>query len=53
MILSWISDSLEDDIASVMWMDTAKEIWDELKKRYCQGDAFRISDIQEEIYALK
>ena len=53
-IFSWITDSLEDDIASsVMWMDSAKDVWDELRKRYFQGDAFPISHIQEEIYALK
>ncbi|PNX95428.1 hypothetical protein L195_g018620 [Trifolium pratense] len=34
-------------------MDTAQEIWQELKERFYQGDVFRISDIQEEIYTLK
>jgi len=34
-------------------MDTALEIWNELKERFYQGDIFRISDLQEEIYTLK
>jgi hypothetical protein len=34
-------------------MDTASEIWQDLKDRFYQGDVFRISDIQEEIYTLK
>lgn len=34
-------------------MDTASKIWKELKDRFYQGDIFRISNIQEEIYTLK
>jgi hypothetical protein len=34
-------------------MDTTSEIWQDLKDRFYQGDIFRISDIQEEIYTLK
>ena len=36
-----------------MWMENALDIWNTLKKRYYQGDVFRISDLQEEIYLLK
>ncbi|GAU37802.1 hypothetical protein TSUD_276200 [Trifolium subterraneum] len=38
---------------SIIWMDSASEIWQDLKERFYQGDVFRISDIQEEIYTLK
>jgi hypothetical protein len=34
-------------------MDTASEIWQDLKDIFYQGDIFRISDMQEEIYTLK
>lgn len=34
-------------------METAKELWEELKERYHQGDIFQISELQEEIYALR
>jgi len=34
-------------------MDTALEIWNELKEGFYQGDIFRISELQEEIYTLK
>ncbi|PNY17766.1 flavonol sulfotransferase-like protein [Trifolium pratense] len=54
MIISWISNSVEPEISqSILWMDTAAEIWKELKDRFYQGDVFRISDIQEEIYTLR
>jgi hypothetical protein len=54
MIISWISNSVEPEISqSILWMDTAAEIWKELKDRFYQGDIFRISDLQEEIYMLK
>ncbi|GAU23578.1 hypothetical protein TSUD_385660 [Trifolium subterraneum] len=54
MIMSWISNAVDADISqSVLWMDTAPEIWQDLKERFYQGDVFRISDIQEEIYTLK
>nr|GMC53076.1 uncharacterized protein LOC109149920 [Ipomoea batatas] len=33
--------------------DTAKEVWDDLKERFCEEDVFRISDVQAEIYNIK
>ena len=36
-----------------MWMENASDSWNTLKKHYYQGDVFRISDLQEEIYLLK
>jgi hypothetical protein len=54
MIISWISNSVEPEISqSILWMDTAAEVWKDLKDRFYQGDVFRISDLQEEIYMLK
>ncbi|GAU23268.1 hypothetical protein TSUD_281610 [Trifolium subterraneum] len=54
MVMSWLNNSVDPKISqSILWMDTASEIWKELKERFYQGDVFRISDIQEEIYTLK
>ncbi|PNX72331.1 flavonol sulfotransferase-like protein, partial [Trifolium pratense] len=54
MIMSWLNNAVESEISqSILWMDTASEIWHDLKERFYQGDVFRISDIQEEIYTLK
>ncbi|XP_058732848.1 uncharacterized protein LOC131604424 [Vicia villosa] len=54
MVMAWITNSIDKEISeSVLWIDSAKEIWEELHERYHQGDIFRISDLQEEIYAQK
>jgi len=54
IVMSWLVNSLDTPIApSVCWIDIASEIWHVLCKHYYQGDVFRISDIQEEIYALR
>ncbi|XP_058726649.1 uncharacterized protein LOC131598016 [Vicia villosa] len=54
MIMSWINHSVEAEIAqSILWMDNATDMWNELKDRFYQGDIFRISDLQEEICMLK
>jgi hypothetical protein len=46
--MSWISNAVDAEISqSILWMDTASEIWQDLKDRFYQGDVFRISDIQE------
>ncbi|CAJ2673010.1 unnamed protein product [Trifolium pratense] len=54
MIMSWPYNSVDPEISqSILWMDSTLEIWQDLKERFYQGDVFRISDIQEEIYTLK
>ncbi|XP_050877662.1 uncharacterized protein LOC127081454 [Lathyrus oleraceus] len=54
MIMSWIKNAVEVEIAqSILWMENAADMWNELKERFYQGDVFRISDIQEEICTLK
>jgi len=51
---SWLINSVEPEIfKSILWFDTTSEIWKELKDPFYQGDVFRISNIQEEIYKLK
>ncbi|GAU30132.1 hypothetical protein TSUD_360250 [Trifolium subterraneum] len=54
MLMSWLNNAVEPEISqSILWMDSALEIWLDLKERFYQGDVFRISDIQEEIFSLK
>nr|GMD50285.1 Retrovirus-related Pol polyprotein from transposon TNT 1-94 [Ipomoea batatas] len=54
MVLSWLLHFVIPVIAqSILWLDTAKEVRDDLKERFCQEDVFRISDVQAEIYNIK
>ncbi|XP_050205689.1 uncharacterized protein LOC126655516 [Mercurialis annua] len=54
MVLSWLLHSLSPSIAqSILWIDSAVDVWKDLYDRFSQGDALRISDLQEEIYAFK
>ncbi|XP_058010341.1 uncharacterized protein LOC131183775 [Hevea brasiliensis] len=54
MVLSWIVHSLSSSITqSILWIDKAINVWNDLKERFSQGDMFRISDLQEEIFSLK
>ncbi|GAU42126.1 hypothetical protein TSUD_351000 [Trifolium subterraneum] len=54
MLMSWLNNAVEPEISqSILWMDSALEIWLDLKERFYQGDVFRISNIQEEIFSLK
>ncbi|MCI06730.1 flavonol sulfotransferase-like protein, partial [Trifolium medium] len=54
MIMSWISNVVDPEISqSILWMESASNMWQDLNDRFYQGDIFRISDIQEEIYSLK
>ncbi|XP_072087411.1 uncharacterized protein [Arachis hypogaea] len=53
-LLSWINLSLSPEIAkSVMWISSAPDLWNDLKRRYSQGDVFRVGALKEEFHALK
>lgn len=54
LVMSWITRSMDRSIVRcVLWMNTALDIWKDLKKRYYQGDVFRISELEEEMFMLK
>ncbi|XP_031112137.1 uncharacterized protein LOC116016114 [Ipomoea triloba] len=54
IICSWIFKSLHPSIAqSVMHFEKAKDIWEDLRRRFVQCDAQRISILQNDIYSLK
>jgi hypothetical protein len=47
-------NSVEDSIAqSIVYLDNAIDVWNELKERFSRGDYIRISELQVEIYGLK
>nr|XP_025612059.1 uncharacterized protein LOC112705445 [Arachis hypogaea] len=54
LVASWITHSLSPDIASsVIWNSNAHDIWEELKRRFYQGDVFRIAELDEELFSTK
>ena len=54
MVVSWIVHSVSIAIRqSILWMNKAEEIWDDLKSRYAQGDLLRVSDLQQEASSMK
>ena len=53
MVISWIINSLSKDIAeSVLFMQSAKEIWNELNQRYEQSNGALIFQIQKQLFSL-
>jgi hypothetical protein len=54
LVHSWIMNSVEDSIAqSIVYLENAIDVWNELKDRFSHGDHIRISELQVEIYTLK
>ncbi|CAJ2656892.1 unnamed protein product [Trifolium pratense] len=54
LIHSWILNSVDESIASsLVFLENAIDVWNELKERFNQGDYVRISELRCEIFALK
>jgi hypothetical protein len=54
LVHSWILNSVSESIAqSLVFMENAVDVWNDLRERFSQGDLVRIAELQQEIYALK
>uniref|UniRef100_A0A2N9GA05 Integrase catalytic domain-containing protein n=1 Tax=Fagus sylvatica TaxID=28930 RepID=A0A2N9GA05_FAGSY len=54
LVLSWITNCLSRQIhATVLYVYTAKEIWDDLQQRYSQGNGSRVHHLKQAIASLK
>jgi hypothetical protein len=54
MVVSWITRTLSPQIAqSVLYIDNAKVLWDELCHRFTKGTHFKLSDLLQEIHSMK
>ncbi|KAK4269822.1 hypothetical protein QN277_022931 [Acacia crassicarpa] len=54
MVCTWITRSLSPTIAqSILWLDKAYDIWNDLKARFAVSDLFRVTELQDEIYAFR
>ena len=53
MVISWLLNSLSRDIAdSVLFLQTAAEIWSELNQRYEQSSGVVLYQIQQHLYSI-
>lgn len=54
LVIGWIRNSLSLSIAqSVMYIETASDVWRDLVSKFSQHDVFRMAEVQEEIAFLK
>ncbi|XP_019450655.1 PREDICTED: uncharacterized protein LOC109352925 [Lupinus angustifolius] len=54
MVISWITRSLNAQIAqSTVYIESAEELWKDLKERFSKGDYFRISVLLQELHSIK
>ncbi|KAF5471273.1 hypothetical protein F2P56_011717 [Juglans regia] len=50
LILSWLLNSISKEIASnVLYINSAKEVWEKLKTRFAQPDNVRIYQLQQQL----
>lgn len=50
MVIAWLLNSLSKDIAeSVIYSQTAEELWNELEQRYGQADGAKLFQLQREL----
>ena len=50
MVLSWLINSMHVDVSSnIMYCETAREMWLELKRLYSQGNGPKVYNLQREI----
>nr|GLL37255.1 uncharacterized protein LOC109178841 [Ipomoea trifida] len=51
LVVSWIVRSTAPEIGqTVLWKESAIDVWKDLEERFSEGDIFRISQVQGEIY---
>lgn len=54
MVASWISRTLTAQIASsVVSIDSATHLWDELQERFTKSNYFRFSDLLQSAHSIK
>jgi len=53
MVLPWIIKTLSQQIAeSVVCVENARDLWEELKEKFSKGDYFKISYMLQEIHSI-
>ena len=54
MVLSWITRTLAPQLADiVVYIDSARSLWENLTERFSKGDYFCISDLLQEVHSIR
>lgn len=54
LVHSWLMDSVSSSIAqSIVYMDSAADVWRDLKERFSQGDLVHIAELQQKLYSFR
>ncbi|KAK4277055.1 hypothetical protein QN277_015110 [Acacia crassicarpa] len=54
MVLTWLLRSISPSISqSVIWLNRAVDVWNDLKERFSQSDAFRVAELQDELFLIR
>ncbi|CAN1749522.1 hypothetical protein LINPERHAP1_LOCUS3741 [Linum perenne] len=54
LVLGWINRAVSPDIAqSVLWLDSARDVWLDLEERFCRSSLVRINDLHDQISSFR
>ncbi|MCI41998.1 flavonol sulfotransferase-like protein, partial [Trifolium medium] len=54
LVHSWLINSMKPQVAeSVVYIENAIDVWNDLKERYLQGDRVRVATLYQEISNFK
>jgi len=54
MVISWITHTLSAQTAqSMIYIESPKELSEDLRKCFSKGDHFKISDLLQEIHSMR
>ncbi|XP_019455121.1 PREDICTED: uncharacterized protein LOC109356244 [Lupinus angustifolius] len=54
IVISWITRLVNPSISqSILWMDKAHDVWDDLHERYSQGNLLKIAELQDSVARFK
>ena len=54
MVIAWVQNSVSESVGKfILFLDYAREMWTELKQRFCLSNGSRKYRINKEIYEVK
>jgi len=54
IVISWVTQTLSEQIAqSVVYIEDARDLWEDLREHFSKGDLFRILDLLQDIHSMR